>query len=61
MRKDLRLALESAQQQDMSLPGVALVAQLFSGVAAAGLDEEGTQALLKSLEALNRVTVESAG
>jgi 3-hydroxyisobutyrate dehydrogenase len=61
MRKDLRLALESAQQQDMSLPGVALVAQLFAGVAAAGLDEEGTQALLKSLEALNRVTVESAG
>jgi 3-hydroxyisobutyrate dehydrogenase len=61
MRKDLRLALESAQQQDMALPGVALVAQLFSGVAAAGLDEEGTQALLKSLEALNRVTVESAG
>jgi 3-hydroxyisobutyrate dehydrogenase len=59
MRKDLRLALESAQQQDMALPGVALVAQLFSGVAAAGLDEEGTQALLKSLEALNRVTVES--
>jgi 3-hydroxyisobutyrate dehydrogenase len=61
MRKDLRLAIESAQQQDASLPGVALVAQLFAGVAAAGLDEEGTQALLKSLEALNRVTVESAG
>jgi 2-hydroxy-3-oxopropionate reductase len=58
MRKDLRLALESAQQQDMALPGVALVAQLFAGVAAAGLEEEGTQALLKSLEALNRVTVE---
>ncbi|MGE0543518.1 MAG: NAD(P)-dependent oxidoreductase [Dehalococcoidia bacterium] len=60
MRKDLRLALESAQQQDMVLPGVALVAQLFAGVAAAGLDEEGTQALLKPLEALNRVTVEGA-
>jgi 3-hydroxyisobutyrate dehydrogenase len=57
MRKDLRLATESAQQQDMALPGLALVAQLFAGVAAAGLEGEGTQALLKSLEALNRVTV----
>lgn len=53
MRKDLRLALENAQQEDMALPGLALVAQLFGGVAAAGLEEEGTQALLKALEALN--------
>lgn len=58
MRKDLRLALESGQEQTMALPGLALVAQLFGGVAAAGLEEEGTQALLKALEALNRVTVE---
>lgn len=61
MRKDLRLATESAQQQDMALPGLALVAQLFAGVAAAGFEDEGTQALLKSLEALNQVTVENAG
>jgi 3-hydroxyisobutyrate dehydrogenase len=59
MRKDLRLALENAQQQDIALPGLALVAQLFAGVAAAGLEDEGTQALLKALEAVNRVEVRS--
>jgi 3-hydroxyisobutyrate dehydrogenase len=59
MRKDLRLALESAQQEDIALPGLALVAQLFTGVAAARLEDEGTQALLKALEAVNNVTVES--
>ena len=60
MRKDLRLATESAQEQAIALPGLALVSQLFAGVAAAGLDEEGTQALLKALEALNQAQVESA-
>jgi 3-hydroxyisobutyrate dehydrogenase len=58
MRKDLRLALENAQQQDIALPGLALVSQLFAGVAAAGLEDEGTQALLKALEALSHVTAE---
>ena len=60
MRKDLRLATESAQEQAIALPGLALVSQLFAGVTAAGLDEEGTQALLKALEALNQAQVESA-
>ena len=60
MRKDLRLALENAQQQNIALPGLALVAQLFAGVAAAGLEDEGTQALLKALEAVNRIEVRSA-
>src|SRR5918999_3109395 len=49
MRKDLRLAVESAGQQMMALPGLALVAQLFASVDAAGLGDEGTQALLKAL------------
>ena len=60
MRKDLRLATESAQQQEIALPGLALVSQLFASVAADGLSEEGTQALLKALEALNHARVESA-
>ncbi len=59
-RKDLRLALESAQQRDTALPGLALVSQLFSAVEAHGFGEEGTQALLKALERLNNVQVESA-
>ncbi len=59
-RKDLRLALESAQQMAAALPGLALVSQLFAAVEAAGCGEEGTQALIKALERLNGVQVESA-
>ena len=59
-RKDLRLALESAQQMAAALPGLALVSQLFSAVEAAGCGEEGTQALIKALEQLNGVQVKSA-
>lgn len=57
MRKDLRLAMENAQQQQIPLPGLALVSQLFSAVQAAGLGDEGTQALVKSLERLAGVEV----
>ena len=57
MRKDLRLAIENAQQQQIPLPGLALVSQLFSAVQAAGLGDEGTQALVKSLERLAGVEV----
>jgi len=57
MRKDLRLAIESAGHMQAALPGLALVAQLFAAVDAAGLGEEGTQALLKALEGLNGVAV----
>ena len=59
-RKDLRLALESAGQEDIALPGLALVSQLFAAVESAGLGEEGTQALITALEKLNDVQVESA-
>ncbi len=58
-RKDLRLALESAQQTAAALPGLALVSQLFAAADAAGSSEEGTQALLKALEALNACVVAS--
>ena len=57
MRKDLRLAMENAQQQQIPLPGLALVSQLFSAAQAAGLGDEGTQALAKSLERLAGVEV----
>lgn len=59
-RKDLRLAMESAGEQDIALPGLALVSQMFAGVASSGLGEEGTQALLTALEKLNDVRVGSA-
>jgi 3-hydroxyisobutyrate dehydrogenase len=56
-QKDLRLALESARQLRLPLPGLALVHQLFCAVEAKGCGEEGTQALVKALEALGNVQV----
>src|SRR5262245_49660891 len=49
-RKDLRLILEAARELRLALPLVGLVEQLFSALAAAGGDEDGTQALVRVLE-----------
>jgi 3-hydroxyisobutyrate dehydrogenase len=51
-QKDLRLALEAAEQQAVPLLGTSLVHQLFAAVEAEGLGAEGTQALVKALEKL---------
>jgi len=54
-QKDLRLVLESARELKISLPGTALVNQLFQSIEARGLGDEGIQALAKSLEMLSNV------
>ena len=51
-QKDLRLALEAAEEMRLPLPALALVHQLFTGCQANGEGKEGTQALIKSLERL---------
>ncbi len=56
-QKDLRLALELADQGHTPLPGTALVHQLFSALEADGMSEEGTQALVKALEKLAGVAL----
>ena len=56
-QKDLRLALELADQGHTPLPGTALVHQLFSALEADGMSEEGTQALVKALEKLAGVSL----
>ncbi|MPZ50913.1 MAG: NAD-binding protein [Dehalococcoidia bacterium] len=56
-QKDLRLALEVAREAALPLPGTALVSQLYASLEAEGLGEEGTQALVKSLEKLGNVRV----
>jgi 3-hydroxyisobutyrate dehydrogenase len=58
-QKDLRLALETAAGLRLPLPGVALVHQLFAAVESAGGGEDGTQALVRALETLGNVRVES--
>jgi 2-hydroxy-3-oxopropionate reductase len=56
-QKDLRLALELAEQEHTPLPGTALVHQLFAALEADGMGQEGTQALVKALEKLSGASV----
>ena len=48
--KDMGIALEEARRMNLSLPGLALVQQLYQSVSALGYAEKGTQALILSLE-----------
>ncbi len=56
-QKDLRLALEAADERHLPLPGASLVHQLFAAVEAAGLGDEGTQSLVKAVEKLADIQV----
>lgn len=53
--KDLGIALEEAKRMNLSLPGLALVNQLYVATQAEGYGRKGTQALLLALEALSGV------
>jgi 3-hydroxyisobutyrate dehydrogenase len=48
--KDMGIALEEAGRMGISLPGLALVNQLYHSVSALGFGKKGTQALLLALE-----------
>jgi NAD-binding of NADP-dependent 3-hydroxyisobutyrate dehydrogenase len=49
-RRDLRLVLEAAEELAVSLPGVAVVQQLFDALASSGDAGDGTRALVRSLD-----------
>jgi 3-hydroxyisobutyrate dehydrogenase len=51
--KDMGIALREAEAMGLSLPGLALVHQLYLAVRARGHGRDGTQALIKALEALS--------
>ncbi len=51
--KDMGIALEEARRMDLSLPGLALVNQLYISLAAQGGAQSGTQALVKALARLS--------
>ena len=51
-QKDLRLVLEAADEVGATIPGVALVYQLYRSLQARGLGSEGNHALVKALEHL---------
>ncbi len=59
-QKDLRLALEVARENSLPMPATSLVHQLFAALEADGLREEGTQALIKTLEKLGNISVVDA-
>lgn len=50
--KDLRLALSTAAELGLPLPGTALVQQMFRAVEAEGMAGKGTQALIVAMEKL---------
>jgi 3-hydroxyisobutyrate dehydrogenase len=56
-QKDLRLALDAADDMHLTLPGLALTHQLYASLERRGLSDEGNQALVRALEFLSDVTV----
>jgi len=51
--KDMGIALEEARRMKLSLPGLALVNQLYISAQALGMENLGTQGLYKVLAAMN--------
>jgi 3-hydroxyisobutyrate dehydrogenase len=60
-QKDLRLALESADELGVPLPATALVFQLYRGLQQRGLGHEGNHALVKALEQMSGITLGETG
>lgn len=60
-QKDLRYALEAADEVKAPLPGTALVHELFRAAEAEGAGGEGTQSLIKALENLAGTEVARRG
>lgn len=54
--KDMGIALEEARRMNLSLPGLALINQLYISLAAQGGAKNGTQALVKALARLSDIT-----
>ena len=53
--KDMEIALSEARRMNLSLPGLALVHQLYKAVEAQGYGKKGTQALTLALEHISNV------
>lgn len=47
--KDMKIAIESAEEEGLTLPGLTLAKQLYDELAIKGMEDEGTQALIKLL------------
>ena len=52
--KDMKIALEDAERMGIVLPGLELAAQFYEKAKIQGLEEKGTQALLRVLRSMNQ-------
>ena len=57
--KDMGIALKESARMNLSLPGLALVHQLYLAVKAQGHGKSGTQALILALEQMSRTMVQA--
>lgn len=55
--KDMEIALDECRRMGISLPGLALVHQLYRALMAQRGGRDGTQALIRALESLNNVEI----
>jgi len=55
--KDMEITLEECRRMSVSLPGLALVHQLYVALKANGGSKNGTQGLIKVLEQLNATKI----
>ena len=60
-QKDLRLALDAANELGVPVPATALVFQLYRGLQQQGLGQEGNHALVKALEQMSGISLGKAG
>lgn len=55
--KDMEIALDECRRMNISLPGLALVHQLYRALMAQRGGRDGTQALIKALEGMNNLEI----
>lgn len=53
--KDMTIALESAAEMDLKIPGLALTLDMYKSLAEMGEEDSGTQALIKYFEKINDI------
>lgn len=51
--KDMKIALEEAENMELALPSLALTKELYTAIKAQGYGRKGTQILVKALESLS--------
>lgn len=60
-QKDIRLALSTAAELNLPLPGTGLVHQIFRIAEAEGLSSKGTQALIQAMEKISGCKLDESG